>query len=238
MPRLSFHWWVASETEKLKYSGVFLFPRRYFQHAKMNPTIVPNGPVFGGPYVPYVYQSGLFQLYLQPPGGAPRIVANESYAVYDFSSDLIQPRRHFHPQTVEQVIARGYFKVPQGDPIAAMVSDRKQTSWLGLDDLISQIRDRHELYRQNSYEIELAKCSATNAVFALEADRGGVPADSRERYSLSKNLQRLYQDQRDERLSLWQDVSKLRLSMAELAQQYLAAYRKSYFFEDAQGERQ
>jgi hypothetical protein len=158
--------------------------------------------------------------------------------MYDFTSDFTQPKRHFHPQTVEQIVERGYFRVPQGDPIAAMVSDRKHTSWLGLDDLISQVRDRYEIYQRSLYEVELAKCSALNALFALEASRGGVPADSREQYSLSKNLQRLYQEQREERLSLWQDVSKLRLSMAELAQQYLAAYRKAYFLEAPEGEKQ
>jgi hypothetical protein len=201
-----------------------------------NPTL--NGPVFGGAYAPYFYQSGLFQLYLHPPQRVPEMQPLTGYSMYDFTSDLTQPKRHFHPQTVEQIVERGYFRVPQGDPITAMVSDRKHTSWLGLDDLISQVRDRHEIYQRNLYEVELAKCSALNALFALEADRGGVPADSREQYSLSKNLQRLYQEQREERLSLWQDVSKLRLSMAELAQQYLGAYRKAYFFEVAEGDRQ
>ena len=204
----------------------------------MMPTIVSSGPIFGGAYVPYVYQSGLFQLYLQPPGRVPRNAPDRTYATYDFSSDLVQPRRHFHPQTVEQIVERGYFKVPRDDPIAAMVSDKKHTSWLGLDDLISQVRDRYEIYQQNVYEVELAKCSAINAILAVEADRGSVPADSREQYGLSKNLQRLYQEQREERLSLWQDVSKLRLSMAELAQQYLGAYRKTYFLESTEGEKQ
>ena len=205
---------------------------------KMNPTTISNAPVFGGAYVPYLYQSGLFQLYLQPPGHVPQTAAEPAYAVYDFSSDLVQPRRHFHPQTVEQIVERGYFKVPRDDPITAMISDKKHTSWLGLDDLISQIRNRYELYQRNVYEVELAKCSSLNAIFGLESERGGFPADSRERYSLSKNLQKLYQEQREERLSLWQDVSKLRLSIAELAQQYLASYRKAYFMAAAEGEKQ
>jgi hypothetical protein len=229
---------VAAKTEKLKYFNAFTTLKEVFPGEKMNPNIVQTGPAFGGPYVPYVYQSGLFQLYLRPPTPASERQPLAGSSTYDFSSDLVRPQRHFYPQTVEQIVERGYFRVPQGDPIAAMVSDRKHTSWLGLDDLISQVRDRYEIYQRNLYEVELAKCSALNALFALESDRGGVPADSREQYSLSKNLQRLYQEQREERLSLWQDVSKLRLSMAELAQQYLAAYRKAYFFETAEGDKQ
>ena len=204
----------------------------------MQPKMNLNAPAIGGGYAPYFYQSGLFQLYLRPPTCAPETQPLAGYSMYDFSSDLVRPQRHFYPQTVEQIVERGYFRVPQGDPIAAMVSDRKHTSWLGLDDLISQVRDRYEIYQRNLYEVELAKCSALNAMFAVEADRGGVPTDSRERYGLSKNLQRLYQEQREERLSLWQDVSKLRLSMAELAQQYLSAYRKAYFLEAPEGEKQ
>jgi hypothetical protein len=156
--------------------------------------------------------------------------------MYDFTSDLIQPRRFPNPQTVEQVIERGYLAVPPGDPAAAMISDRKNTSWLGLDDLIGQIRKRYEIFDRNLYEMQLSKCAAANALFSMEADRGSVPADSKERYALDKRLQQIYQEEREERVTLWQDVSRLRLSMAEAAQLYLSAYRKVRLLEDTQGD--
>jgi len=63
-----------------------------------------------------------------------------------------------------------------------------------------------------------------------------VPADSREPYSLTKRLQELYQDQRDERVRFWQDTSRLKQSLPELARYYLGAYRKLSILEDTAGD--
>ena len=51
-------------------------------------------------------------------------------------------------------------------------------------------------------------------------------------YSLTKSLRELYEQQRDERVALWQDVSKLKQAVPEQAQQYLTAYRKVSILED------
>jgi hypothetical protein len=202
----------------------------------MQSNVPKNGPVFGGAYAPYFYQSGLFQFYDSPPTRVPGRAPLTGYVTYDFTSDLLQPRHYSRPQTVEQVVERGYFAVPRGDSATAMISDRKSTSWLGLDDLIGQIRKRYEIFERNLYEMQLSKCAAANALFSMEADRGSVPADSKERYALDKRLQQIYQEEREERVTLWQDVSRLRLSMAEAAQLYLSAYRKVRLLDDTQGD--
>ncbi len=106
----------------------------------------------------------------------------------------------------------------------AIITDKRHTSWLGLDDVIGQIRNRFELYERNIYELELAKCAAINASYTHEAWHG--PIDSRIEYSVNKRLDKLYKDQREERTSLWRDISRLRLSLPESAQAYLTAYRK------------
>jgi hypothetical protein len=199
-------------------------------------TTTPNNPAPRGGYVPYFYEAGL---YLRGPQTVPLAMTRSedpSQPVYDFSSDLLKPSRQYHPQTVEQIIARGFFAVPRSEAETAIISDRKQTSWLGLDDLISQIRGRYELHDRNIYEMKLAECSVVNSLFSVMAERGSMPADSKEVYAVEKQLQKIYQEQREERVNLWRDVSRLRLSIAELAQLYLSAYRKAYLLESIGGD--
>jgi hypothetical protein len=86
-----------------------------------------------------------------------------------------------------------------------------------LDDVIGQIRRRYELYDKNIYEIEIGKCYLISSAHAIESARGGVILNSKEKYGLSKSISELYQQQRDERVNLWRDVSRLRLQLPENA---------------------
>ncbi len=128
--------------------------------------------------------------------------------------------------SIEQIIQQGYFAVPISDPVTAMITDKQQTSRLGLDDVIGQIRQRYEIYEQNVYQIELAKCAAINAIYHHEAYCGPGSANSRQHYAKHKAIQDLYEQQRTERTTLWKDVSQLRTALPESAQQYLTAHRK------------
>jgi len=193
-----------------------------------------NHPAGVGGYVPYFYEAGLFQIYAAPRDQQRSRPYADLSTQYRFASDAPSGNTLDRTQTVEQVIARGYFAAPQGDPVTAIISDKQQTSWLGLDDVISQIRNRREIYEQNLYEIELGKCAATNAIYTSEAYNG--PAGSKEFYSRHKRLQELYEQQRDERTSLWKDVSRLRLALPESAQNYLAAHRKLAALTDIAGD--
>ena len=116
-----------------------------------------------------------------------------------------------------------------------MISDRKETSRLGLDDLIHQIRHRYEIYDQNMVELNEAVCEAENAVFRQEAAQG-CPANDKQRYSRDKRVQNLYEQQREQRINVWRDVMRLRESLPESARQYLAAYRKLSLLEDRPGD--
>ena len=201
----------------------------------MQSKTIPNAPAFSGGYVPYFYESGLHQLYLKPPHHAPQDAQGSSHSRYDFSSDAIPSHPFERPQSVEQIVARGYFAAPAGAPETAIISDRKHTAWLGLDDVIQQVRWRHGLYEQTMHELDLAVCEANSAVFRQEADQGG-PANEKQRYAANKMIQDIYEQKRAERLTLWRDVSKLKLALPEIAQQYLSAYRKSAILEDTQGD--
>jgi len=200
----------------------------------MYPTERTIGAAAAGGYVPYFYQSGVFQRYGLPaaltkaPAGR-----DESASLYRFSSDRSLTRLDRF-QTVEQIIAHGYFAVPAGDPVTAILSDKKSTSWLGLDDIISQVRHRYEVYHQNMYELELAKSAATNSLYAHWAYHG-LP-DAKQFYSRHKRIQELYQEQREERLSLWKDISRLRLELPESAQNYVSAHRKLQALEITPGD--
>ena len=191
----------------------------------MQPNPITSGPVFDGSYTPYFYQSGRFLAYGQPAGQSRAGILSQGYAYYDFSSDP-QPWANEHSgQTIEQIIAHGYFAVPAGEPETALISDKKQTSWLGLEDTIRQIRNRYDLYHRNMYELHQGVCEADNAVFRQAADQG-APADNRQKYSANKLIQGLYEQMRVERVRLWQDVSRIRQDLPETAQGYLSAHRK------------
>ena len=225
---------MITPTAKLKYSAEFTtlqeeIPTK-MTYAQPNP-IGPNA----GAYMPYFYQSGRFLSYAEPRGRPPQRASSNAAGVYDFSSLESTFARSDGPQTVEQIIAHGYFAVPPGEPTTALISDRRQTSWMGLDDLIGQIRQRYQIYQQNMYELTLSACEANNAVFRQEADQG-CPADARQRYSANKAKQNVYEQQRLERVNLWRDVSRVRTELPEAAQLYLSSYRKLSILKDLEGE--
>ncbi|HBG27635.1 MAG: hypothetical protein A2Y10_15645 [Planctomycetes bacterium GWF2_41_51] len=196
---------------------------------------ISQGPVFGAGYMPYFYQAGKFLLYDLPQTGSKSPNFSE-ISRYDFTSDLVSKRNWPRSPTVEDIVSRGYFAIPESEPETAIILDKKHTSKLGLDDVISQIRSRYHIYKNNMYEIELGKCHAMNSSHSVVADRGGVCLNSKEAYGLTKNLRELYEQQRDERRSLWADVSKLKLLLPEQAQNYLSSYRKVSILENLEGE--
>ena len=197
----------------------------------MNNPEISNGPVFDSGYKPYFYSSGKFLTYETPQGESKSTYFSKSTG-YDFTSDMVPKTQWPRQPTVEDIIQHGYFAIPIAELETAIITDKKHTSKLGLDDVISQVRDRYQIYERNIYQIELGKCYALNSIFSVEADRGGVSMGSREAYSLSKSLREFYEQQRDERCRLWSDVSKLKLLLPEQAQNYLSSYRKVSILED------
>lgn len=185
-------------------------------------------------YVPYFYESGIVQRYLESQNTVLRSLTASASSTYDFTSDLTRRSGFYHTPTVEQIIASGYFAVPQADPVSAMISDKQHTSRLGLGDIIRQIRDRYQMYEKNFYELEVSKCAVITGLYTHEAWHG--PSDSRVEYSVNKRLDKLYEQQRQERTDLWRDISRLKLLLPEQAQLYLASYRKASLLEDQKGD--
>jgi hypothetical protein len=201
-----------------------------FPNPAMNRLAVERG------YVPYFYERGLHYLYRINHERVPAERPEGTLAAYD-SAAVEGPchpaERH---QTVEQIIQHGYFAVPAADPTTAIISDKAQTSWLGLDDVISQIRRRYAIHEQVLYQIEMSKSAAVNAIYQHEAYRGPGSADSRQHYAKHKEIQKLYEQQREEQVNLWKDVSRLRGLLPENAQMYLAAHRKLAVLKSVPGE--
>ena len=79
-------------------------------------------------YVPYFYESGRFYFYNVP--GKKKQTSYHFPAAYDFTSDLIKSQ-----PTVDDIIQAGYFAIPTSEPEIAIISDKKHTSRLGLDDV-------------------------------------------------------------------------------------------------------
>ena len=185
-------------------------------------------------YVIFFYETGLSQQYQDRSKNQFTRLNYGPTSGYDFSSNLTGRTTFKHPPTVEQIVAQGYFSVPKSEPETAIISDKKHTSWLGLDDIIGQIRHRYEIYQSTLYDLELSKCAAINSLYTHEAWRG--PSDSKLEYSVSKRVDRLYLEQREERVNLWKDVSKLKLLLPESVQLYLASYRKVSILQDSGGD--
>jgi hypothetical protein len=185
-------------------------------------------------YVVYFYQSGRFESYIQRQRDLLAVTSYGLRGMYDFTSDLVGKPRFYKPQSVEEIITSGYLAVPKSDLAEAIISDRKRTAWLGLDDIIGQIRQRYEVYEKNIYDLEIAKCAVINTFYTHEAWHG--PSTTKLEYSVNKRLDKLYNDQREERIELWRDVSRLKLLLPEQAQKYLTSYRKVSILEDSKGD--
>ena len=189
----------------------------------------PAMPDYQG--VRYHYKYGRHRMYGTLLPAAPYNPNLAAYAHRILPPGKAPARLDDGPQTVEQLIEQGYFAAPTAEPETAILYDKRHTSWLGLDDLLGQVRHRQEIYEKNMLDIEWAKCYAFN-----ELARGSGPA-SDEKYALyQRRLQELHAEQRAERVTLWRDVSRLRQLLPESAQQYLSASRKLGILNDTDGD--
>ena len=202
----------------------------------MFPNQQPNAPPTERGYVPYFYQRGLHYVYPIDGRPVPAGRPERAPAAYDFAAVDVPFHPAEHPQTVEQIIQHGYLTVPLSDPTTAIITDKAHTSWLGLDDVISQVRRRYEIHERILYQIELSKSSAVNAIYQHEAYRGPGSADSKQHYAKHKEIQKLYEQQREEDVNLWKDVSRLRGLLPETAQMYLSAHRKLVVLKSIPGD--
>ena len=181
--------------------------------------------------VAYHYLYGQHQLYGSSHNAVLYPVVPAHYANRFFSSGTPITKIDEGPQTVEQLVEQGYISLPASEPEIAILTDRKHTSWLGLEDVIGQIRQRREIYQQNMTGIEWGKCYAFN-----EMAKGGWPATSQQEEAYAKSLQDLHAQQRNERVAYWRDISRLKQILPESAQQYLSAFRKTEILKDTEGD--
>lgn len=173
-------------------------------------------------YVPYHYASGRFHHYgtlTMPSARTPY-----RHASYNFSQ-LRTAWSGPPPQTVEGIIAQGYLAIPPSDPDFSLIADKHHVGWLGLDDAVRQIRLRKDIYQNHMEELTLSMCEANNAVHRQEADQG-APANERQRDAANKMIQDSYEQQRNERVNLWRDVTRIQATLPELVQSYLSSGRK------------
>ena len=182
----------------------------------------------------YMYRSEMFPVYQISGRNTFSALESKGLSDYDFTSDLTEKKPYFKQQTVEDVIRNGYLSIPKTAPETAIISDKKRTSWLGLDDIIGQVRHRFEVYERNIYELEISKCAAINCLHEHRAFHN--PTDSEVEDSVNKRLDGLYSEQREERINLWRDISRLKLLLPENAQNYLSAHRKAAILEEDKGD--
>lgn len=174
-------------------------------------------------YVTYLYSRPSYELRRDLPGTHPYHESRPTpHAHTNISSGTDAWRLDTGPQTVEQLVDQGYFMVPKSEPETAILDDRRLTSWLGLDDVIGQLKQRSEIYKKHMLELKWAECYAFN-----ELARGGWPPTTDQYTVHEKRMQDLGEQQRTERLRFWQDTSRLRQTMPESVQQYLSAHRTS-----------
>lgn len=122
-------------------------------------------------------------------------------------------------------LLKGAWRPPRSsDPVDGVLGDRLDTQTLGLSDLLTQIRERVEIYQQHFYELEQAKLDLKNVRhrWTDPIARHGEFSDP----ELVSDLQEIDAQQRQERLSCWKDVAGLRQLVPEHWRQYLAAMRQ------------
>ncbi|MCO6437312.1 MAG: hypothetical protein J5J06_09525 [Phycisphaerae bacterium] len=124
---------------------------------------------------------------------------------------------------INAIVAAGYVPVPSGDPAARLIADRRQTANLALDDVITELRSRYEVWRQNTAEIVASRLHVCNQLHHWEAYFG--PPREELRASVQTLLLRLDRQKRDERISRWRDASRLRQALPESIRQYFSAHR-------------
>lgn len=135
------------------------------------------------------------------------------------------------PQTVEDLVREGFFAVPDHEPETAVLFDRRHTSWMALDDVLGQIKQREEIYKKNMLDIQWSQCYAFN-----ELARNANPATEEAYAVYEKRMHDLRAEQRAERVTFWRDVSRIRERLPESAQQYLSAFRKLQILGDEGGD--
>jgi len=202
----------------------------------MYPAHQSNEPAGQPGYLPYFYQWGHFLRYAVPANLAPSRSYQAVASVYDFTPGSFPAQVPDRGRTVEEIIARGYFAVPNADPVTAIIMDKAHTTRLSLDDVIHQIRQRYAVYQRNIDELNQTVCEVHNSLFRQIAEHGTLVANQRQQYSAAKQVQKLYEQQRRERIDLWRDVSRLRSALPETAQGYLAAYRKAAVLKNEPGD--
>ena len=109
------------------------------------------------------------------------------------------------------------------DPALASLADRRQTAWMGLDDLIPQARARADLYRQHLIELDYEEIAIRNASRRCPRPIGWEPHEDPE---VLRDLQAIDDQRRRERVDFWRDMSRIRLMMPESASAYLGASRR------------
>ena len=189
------------------------------------PTVPPD------PNISYHYLYGRKHTYGAAHAAVPYWPAPGRYRTHYISAGKALGRLDEGPQTVEQLIDQGYFAAPAAEPETSFLYDSRHSAWLGLDDFVTQIRQRRELYGRNMTGIEWAQCYAFN-----ELARGGWPPTTEQEVIYNKRLQELHAEQRAERIALWRDLSRLRQVIPESVHQYLAANRKLELLSDAEDD--
>jgi hypothetical protein len=135
--------------------------------------------------------------------------------------------------TLDRIVSDGRLPVPKADPAEAMLVDRQRTQQLGLDDAITQLQWRYDLYREHMDELQQTELTVLNAHHTWH-DFWAI-VDERRDPELRKQLETVAQQRREERLSLWRDLSWLRQAVPDWAERYLSAYRKVQLFKDGGG---
>ena len=152
--------------------------------------------------------------------------------------ELPEPAAPAQPEdrlTIDQIVDHGYLPVPAAEPVEAMIDDRHRVSGLGLEDCLAQMQRRYELYEQHMNALTYTRMRAINAAqswfdVAGRLTKGADP-------ELERTLRDLDQQQREERLSLWRDVSRLRQQMPEWVRAYLETHRRSHLIRRIGGDR-
>jgi len=107
-----------------------------------------------------------------------------------------------------------------------MFRDSLEISEKHLKELIGLIEQRERILRDNLDKILDDQVKWENKLLLISEDEFGSDSENPEVISIEKEIMKLERDKRQEEVSFWQDVSRLRLMIAEAMREKKAEERK------------
>ncbi len=139
----------------------------------------------------------------------------------------IQPEEDF---TEADEIATGISKRVWADPVEEMLKARRGFLEKSVEDILSMLEERQDMKEDHLTKIDKESCEAKTRMFEVD---GWQPAMNKEadriRANSEKEMSGLEREKRMEEIACWRDVSRMRMELHTVLQEWSGEKRKESF---------